>query len=88
MVRLLKHVNLLSPIIHREANGERITYLMPAVLDCATLDELTELPSPDADNLEPLLVKFKCGYVPTGTFYGLITQLVSHGPGGILDFVI
>ena len=87
LIKLLKYVNLLSPIIHKEVDGERITYLMPAVLDCATLDELTTPPSSDADNPEPLLVTFKCGYVPTGTFCGLITQLVSRGPDGILDFV-
>ena len=87
LIQLLKHVNLLSPIIHKEADGERITYLMPAVLECATLDELTTPPPPDADNPEPLLVTFKCGYVPTGTFCGLISQLVSRGPDGILDFV-
>ena len=87
LIQLLKHVNLLSPIIHKEANGERITYLMPAVLDSATLDELTTPPPPDADNPESLLITFKCGYVPTGTFCGLVTQLVSRGPDGILDFV-
>ena len=37
LIQLLKHVNLL---FHKEAGGERITYLMPAVLDCATLDEI------------------------------------------------
>ena len=87
LIRLLKHVNILSPIIHREADGERITYLMPAVLGCATQNELTTPPHPDADNPEPLLITFKCGYVPTGTFCGLITQLISRGPDGILDFV-
>ena len=87
LIQLLKHVNLLSPIIHKEADGERITYLMPAVLDSATQAELTTPPPPDADNPEPLLITFKCGYVPTGTFCGLITQLVSRGPDGILEFV-
>ena len=87
LIQLLKHVNLLSPIIHKEADGDRITYLMPAVLDSATQDELTTPPPPDADNPEPLLVTFECGYVPTGTFCGLITQLVSRGPHGISDFV-
>ena len=87
LIQLLKHVNLLSPIIHKEADGDRITYLMPAVLDSATQDELTAHPPPDADNPEPLLITFKCGYVPTGTFCALITQLVSCGPNGILDFV-
>ena len=84
LIQLLEHVKLLSPIIHKEADGERITYLMPAVLDCATQDELTTPPTPDANNPEPLLITFTCGYVPTGTFCGLITQLVSHSPQGIL----
>ena len=87
LVKLLNHVNLLSPIIHTEADGsKRITYLMPAILECATPDELTTPPSPDANNPEPLCITFKCGYVPTGTFCGLITRLVSNGPSEILGF--
>ena len=86
LVKLLKHVNLLSPIIYKEANGERITYLMPAVLDCATQDELAAPHTPDTNHPEPLLITFKCGYVPTGTFCGLITQLVSRGPHRIFDY--
>ena len=84
LIQLLEHVKLLSPIIHKEVDGKRITYLMPAVLDCATQDELTTPPTPDTNNPEPLLITFTCGYVPTGTFCGLITQLVSCGPDGIL----
>ena len=87
LIQLLKHVNLLSPIIHKQADVDHITYLMPAVLDCATQDELITRPSPDANTPEPLLITFKCGYVPTGTFCGLITQLVSRGPGRILDLM-
>ena len=66
VIKLLKHVNLLCPIIHKEAVGEQITYLMPTVLDCATLDELTTPSSPDTNNPELLLITFKCGYIPTG----------------------
>ena len=88
LIKLLKHVNLLSPITHKEADGsKRITYLMPAVLECATQNELTTPPPPDANNPEPLFITFKCGYVPTGTFCGLITRLVSLGPHGILGLV-
>ena len=84
LIQLLEHVNLLSPIIHNEADGERTTYLMPAVLDCASLDDLNSHPPLDANNPEPLFITFTCGYVPTGTFCGLITRLVSQGPSGIL----
>ena len=85
LVKLLKHINLLSPIIHKQEDGsEQITYLMPAVLECSSPDELTTPPPPDDNNPEPLHITFSCGYVPTGTFCGLITQLVSCGPHGIL----
>ena len=57
---------------------------MPAVLDCATPDELTAPPPADANNPEPLFITFSCGYVPTGTFCGLITRLVSDGPSEII----
>ena len=85
LVKLLNHVNLLSPITHKESDGsERITYFMPAVLDCAAQDELTTPPPPDKNNPEPFFITFNCGYIPTGTFCGLITRLVSLGPHGIL----
>ena len=81
LVKLLNHVNLLSPITHTEKDGsERITYLMPAILECASPDELTTPPATDDNNPEPLFIAFSCGYVPTGTFCGLITRLVSLGP--------
>ena len=84
LVQLLNHINLLSPITHKQLDGsERTTYLMPAVLECASLEELTTPLSPDDNNPEPLHITFSCGYVPTGTFCGLITQLVSRGPHGI-----
>ena len=85
LVKLLNHVNLLSPITHKENDGsERITYFMPAILDCAAQDELTTPPPPDKNNPEPFFITFDCGYIPTGTFCGLITRLVSLGPHGIL----
>ncbi len=87
LVKLLKYLNLLSEITHKDEHGERITYLMPAILDCATQDELTNPPQPDANNPEPLHITFSFGYVPTGVFCGLITRLVSQGPHGILGLM-
>ena len=85
LVKLLNHVNLLSPIIHTKEDGtEQTTYLMPAVLECATPHELTAPPPADANNPEPLFITFSCGYVPTGSFCGLITRLVSDGPSEII----
>ncbi len=84
LVKLLKYLNLLSEITHKDEDGERITYLMPAILNCASQEELTNPPQPDTNNPEPLHITFSFGYVPTGVFCGLITRLVSQGPHGIL----
>ena len=84
LVKLLEHVNLLSPVVHKESNGERITYFMPAILECASQDKLTTPPLPDDNHPEALFITFSCGYVPTGSFCGLITRLVSLGPHRIL----
>ena len=87
LIILLQYLNLLSEIVHKDANNPkvtRITYLMPAILDCASQDELANPPQPDTNNPEPLHITFSFGYVPTGVFCGLITRLVSQGPHGIL----
>ncbi|XP_064388807.1 uncharacterized protein LOC135336866 isoform X2 [Halichondria panicea] len=87
LIILLRYLNLLSEIVHNDVNDPnvtRITYLMPAVLDCASQDKLTNPPKPDANNPGPLHITFSFGYVPTGVFCVLITQLVSQGPRGIL----
>ena len=54
LVKLLKYLNLLSEITHKDEDGERITYLMPAILNCASQEELTNPPQPDTNNPEPL----------------------------------
>ena len=87
LIKLLEHVKLLSPISHKDetsAEVVRTTYLMPAVLECASQEELANPPPPDTNNPEPLHITFSFGYVPTGVFCGLITRLVSQGPHGIL----
>ena len=84
LINLMNHVNLLSRIDMEEDGRKQTTYFMPAVLECASANELTMPPSPDENNPEPLCIKFTCGYVPTGTFCGLITYLVSNGAREIL----
>ena len=88
LVKLLEYVHLLSPIVHSDTqlDKEEITYLMPAVLECASQEELANPPPPDTNNPEPLHITFSFGYVPTGVFCGLITRLVSQGPHKILGF--
>ena len=84
LIRLLEYVNILSPIGHSTTDMPQTTYLMPAVLECASPDELLRTSPVDANNPEPLFITFKYKYVPTGAFCGLITKLVSLGPNKIL----
>ena len=85
LIRLLNHTNLLSPITHTNTDGsKRTTYFMPAILDYESPEKCTDSLILNGINIEPILITFSCGYVPTGTFCGLITQLVSRGPNRIL----
>ena len=78
LVELLKSVNVVSPI---KIDGKE-AYFMPAMLECASPEELTQPPKPDANNPEPLFICFSCGYVPTGVFCGMVTRLVSMSTEG------
>ena len=78
LVELLKFANIVSPI---KIEGKE-AYFMPAMLECASPEELTQPPKPDANNPEPLFISFSCGYVPTGVFCGMITHLVSMSTKG------
>ena len=85
LVRLLNHANLLSPITHTNTDGsKRTTYFMPAILDYESPEKFTDSHLLNVIDIEPILITFNCGFVPTGTFCGLITQLVSRGPNRIL----
>ena len=84
LIILLKHVNLLSPISTMVDGKEVITYFMPAVLDCASKEDLLKCPPVDDDNPSPILITFECGYVPIGLFCAMVTRLVSRGCKGIL----
>ena len=73
LVNLLKYINLLSFV----KSTDQVMCFMPAILEYAPQEDLINPPPPDEDNPEPLFIRFKCGYVPTGVFCGLITHLVS-----------
>ena len=84
LIILLKHVNLLSPISTLVDGKEVIMYFMPAVLDCASKEDLLQCPQVDNDNPSPILFTFERGYVPIGLFCAMVTRLVSRGCEGIL----
>ena len=76
-VKLLEYLNILTAIPSSEDDSAfEPTYFMPCVLKCAQASELTLLSSSDRDPA-PLLLCYKCGYVPVGVFPSMITNLVS-----------
>ena len=84
LIILLKHVNLLSPISTMVDGKEVIMYFMPAVLDCASKEDLLNCPQVNDGNPSPILITFERRYVPIGLFCAMVTRLVSRGCEGIL----
>ena len=88
LVIFLEHSNLLSSITTTKKHGRRVTEVMcfiPAILECASPDELTRSSPPDADTPFPIKITFQTGYVPVGVFCAMISRLVSRGRKGILE---
>ena len=88
LVKFLECSNLLSQITTKKKLGMRETTevmcFIPAILECASPEELTKSPPPDADTPSPIKITFETGYVPIGVFCALISRLVSRGSEGIL----
>ena len=55
---------------------ETLVYFMPAVLKAAKEEELHMKPNPT--DPAPLMICFKCGFVPIGVFCAKIASLVGH----------
>ena len=88
LVKFLEHSNLLSQITTKKIQGRReVMCFIPAILECASPEELTKAPPPDADTPSPIKITFASGYVPIGVFCAMISQLVSRGSEGILGVV-
>ena len=70
LVKLLEHLDIIAPY-----DKEKREYFMPAVLACT--DPTSDPPVPKKET-EKLLVVFKCGYVPKGSFSGLAVYLQAN----------
>ena len=83
LVIFLEHCNLLSLIATKKKLGvrevEEVMCFIPAILNCASLEELTKLSCTDVDLPSPIKITFESGYVPIGVFCAMISQLVSKG---------
>ena len=83
LVKLLEYLNIIAPIqsegssLQSDAYKEEVFYFMPAVLKSATEEELHV--KQDPRDPAPLMICFKCGFVPVGVFCAKIASLVSQG---------
>jgi adenylate kinase family enzyme len=76
LVKLLEHLSILTPLPHSAANAtQEPTYFMPCVLKSARAGDLS-VDRSDSDPA-PLMLRYRCGYVPVGVFPAMITNLVS-----------
>ena len=84
LIALLKFVHIIAPIsgvqpIHSSAEEEQdVVYLMPCVLRTASKHQLDAIFNVSGRPLHvaPLLVRYKCGFVPLGIFPALIATLI------------
>lgn len=82
LLMLLEHVNLLAPVYVEP--GAKPVFLMPAILQCASKEELLQLTIEDQNTPTPIKIAFESGSVPIGVFCASISSLVSRGSKGIL----
>ena len=80
LLKLLEHLNIIAPINTEgrpqpDIYQEEVVYFMPAVLKHATEEELLMKQSPT--DPVPLMIHFKCGFVPVGVFCAMIASLVA-----------
>ena len=78
LIELLKHLNMITAIPSSE--GVDPTYFMPCVLKSARSSELATACT--EQDPAPLLIRYDCGYVPTGLFTSMIVRLTSQLPEG------
>ena len=80
---LLEHSHLLAKIttVKEDHTTKEVetTYFIPAILKCASREELTKPPPTGIDTPSPIKITFKPQYVPIGVFCAMISELVSGG---------
>ena len=86
LVALLEFLHILARISDHQHDQipllssfseEEVTYIMPCVLNTATREELDSISNKPHEVL-PIMVRFKCGFVPIGIFPAMIASLISN----------
>ena len=85
LIALLKFIHIIAPIsgdqyTHSSAEDQDVVYLMPCVLPTASKHQLDAIFNDPGRPLHvaPLMVHYKCGFVPLGIFPALIASLISN----------
>ena len=73
LVALLEFLHILARI----TGEEEVADIMPCVLKNATKDELDSI-SKKPHEVSPIMVRFKCGFVPIGIFPAMIACLITN----------
>ncbi len=83
---LLEHSNLLAKIATvkegHTTDKVEIAYFIPAILKCASPEELTKPPPTGIDTPSPIKITFEPQCVPIGIFCAMISELISRGGKG------
>ena len=61
----------------KSSKEDEITYIMPCVLLTATMEELESI-SKKPHEVCPIMVRFKCGFVPIGFFPAVVANLIAN----------
>ena len=86
LIALLKFLHIIAPIsgdqpTHTSAEEEQdIVYLMPCVLRTASKHQLDAIfNDPNCPlHIAPLMIRYKCGFVPLGIFPALVANLIRN----------
>ena len=82
LVALLEFLHIIVPIapIQKSVSYEEkeVIYLMPCVLHIAKKDDLDAICNDQSrpQNIAPLILRYKCGFVPLGIFPALVARLI------------
>ena len=83
LVALLEYLHILARISGHQQTpllsscSEDVTYIMPCVLNNATTEELDSI-SHKPHEVCPIMVRFKCGFVPIGFFPAMIACFINN----------
>ena len=85
LIALLKFLHIIAPIprVHSSQSSykeEKEVYLMPCILRTTSKEKLDAICNDQSrpQHVAPLMIRYKCGFVPLGIFPALIASLISN----------